>query len=232
MHPAQVMYRLQEIDDKTAAAEQRLAEVKAQLGESEAVVQARSEVETTEKELRSWSTVLRDQELEVQRVNGRIESSKERLYGGKVRNPKELKSLEEELQSFQRWRSTVEDKVLEAMLRTEELQEDLSAKQATLDALNSDWQESQRGLLQELTELTERLSLLSGKRQERAAAVGDNITIYDDLYRRRAGRAVALLRDGMCRACGMSLPTGEVQRITYTQELCRCPNCGRILWAA
>ena len=232
MHPAQLMYRLQEIDGKISTVQQRLVEIAARLGESEEVIGAQSEVEIVDEQLRIWNRSLREREMEVKQVASKIASSKDRLYGGKVRNPKELKSLDEELESLDRRRSNVEEGVLEAMMQIEELEESLVAKQSRLQELSSAWKGSQNELLTEQSELASGLAQLREKRRERVVAVGENMGLYEDLHRRRAGRPVALLRDGMCKACGMSLPTGEVQRITYTQDLCACPNCGRFLWAS
>jgi predicted nucleic acid-binding Zn-ribbon protein len=37
---------------------------------------------------------------------------------------------------------------------------------------------------------------------------------------------------GLCRGCGVTLPSGDVQRARAGQELVRCNSCGRILYVA
>ena len=52
---------------------------------------------------------------------------------------------------------------------------------------------------------------------------------YDHLRRTKAGRAVSPIKTGACSACGVSVPTGLVQRVRAGSELVFCSGCGRIL---
>jgi predicted nucleic acid-binding Zn-ribbon protein len=231
MHPAQRLHRLQQTDTSLAEVEGRLADIAAMLGESEELRATRLAVQSTEIELQRWKITLRDRELEVKTLNSKIKASEDRVYGGRVRNPKELKNLEEELLSLRRRRGGKEDSVLEAMLEVEQLAETLAAQRDTLASVEREWQTTQQDLSAEQAELQGRRSGLQAQRQEQESAAGDHLQLYGDLRRRKAGKAVALLRDGTCQACGMTLPTGEVQRVKYTEKLCRCSSCGRVLWA-
>jgi len=231
MHPAQQLYQLQLTDLNIAVVDQRLEEIVALLGEPEELLAARQAVLSTEEEMQGWRAVLRDRELEVKGLASKIESSEERVYGGLVRNPKELKGLQDELQSLRRRRATKEDLVLEAMMELEQLGEDLAEQQATSAGMQADWQTAQGALLFEQASMHAQRSELQAVRQKQASAPGLDIDLYQNLHRRRAGRPVALLKDGVCQACGMALPTGEVQRAKYSADVSRCSSCGRILWA-
>jgi len=147
MHPAQQLYQLQLTDLNIAVVDQRLEEIVALLGEPEELLAARQAVLSTEEEIQGWRAVLRDRELEVKGLASKIESSEERVYGGLVRNPKELKGLQDELQSLRRRRATKEDLVLEAMMELEQLGEDLAEQQATSAGMQADWQTAQGALL-------------------------------------------------------------------------------------
>jgi predicted nucleic acid-binding Zn-ribbon protein len=231
MHPAQRLHRLQQTDLSLAKTEDRLAEIHAMLGESQELRETRLGVQSTELELERWQATLRGRELEVQDLSRKIKASEDHVYGGRVRNPKELKNLEEELLSFRRRRESKEDAVLEAMLEVEQLTETLTAQKATLAVVEANWSHTQGELLAEQEALRGRREDLLTARRGHELAVGDHLELYEELRRRRAGQAVALLRDGVCHACGLALPTGEVQRVKYAQEICRCSSCGRILWA-
>jgi len=232
MHPAQLLYQLQDTDLSLAAVRRRLSEIEAALGETEELRAAQQAVRSTEAELQRWRVTLRDRELEIKSLNGKIEANEGRLYSGRVRNPKELKSLEDELHSLRRRLEQMEDALLEAMLTVEQLEDKHSAQEEALARIRAQWQAAQEALLAERDDLQARLSRLQTLRQQQAAAAGEHLRIYDELLRRKGGRAVALLKDGVCQACGITLPTGEVQRARYGQELCFCSNCGRVLWAS
>jgi predicted nucleic acid-binding Zn-ribbon protein len=231
MHPAQQLRRLQDTDMSLAKVERLLAQIASSLGETEALQEIRLAVQSTEVELQRWQTALRDRELEVSSVSGKIRASEDRVYGGRVRNPKELKNLQEELLSLRRRRSNREDAVLEAMLEVEQLGETLGEQRETLARAQSEWQAEQKALLAAQAKLEAQQSGLLVQREEQASVVGPDLQLYEGLRRRKAGQPVALLKDGVCQACGMALPTGEVQRVKYSGELCCCSSCGRILWA-
>lgn len=231
MHPAQQLYQLWETDQSLAAVARRLAEIAAALGEMEELRAARRAVQSTEAELQRWQVTRRDRELEVSSLNEKIRTSEDQLYSGRVRNPKELKGMEEELGSLRRRRESVEEAELEALLEVERLQSVLAAQMETLEALQAEWQVAQEALRAEQADLESRQHQLQARRQQQAAAAQAYLPVYQDLYRRRAGRPVALLKDGVCQTCGMALPTGEAQRVRHSPELCFCPSCGRVLWA-
>jgi predicted nucleic acid-binding Zn-ribbon protein len=231
MHPAQQLHRLQQIDMSLAKLERLLAQLAAALGETEELQAIRLAVQSTEVELRRWQAALRDRELEAKSLGSKIAASEDRVYGGHVRNPKELKNLQQELLSLRRRRGTREDAVLEAMLEVEQLGETLADQRDTLARVQAEWQTEQNALRAAHAKLETQQRDLLAQRQEQASVVKTNLRLYEDLRRRKAGQPVAMLKDGVCQACGMALPTGEVQRVKYTEELNRCSSCGRILWA-
>ena len=231
MHPAQLLYQLQLTDLELAAVNRRLEEISALLGESEELLAARQAVHSTEEEMQRGRAVVRDRELEVRALASKIKAREDRVYGGLVRNPKELKGLQDELQSLRRRRAAMEDSVLESMMELEQLGEDLAAQQAASAAIQANWQTAQDALLAEQASLQPRRGELLAVRQKQVSAPGLDLDLYKNLRRRRAGRPVAVLQDGVCQACGMALPTGEVQRARYSQGLSRCSSCGRVLWA-
>lgn len=231
MHPAQQLYRLQETDLSLAAVQRRLAEIAATLGETEELQAARRAVHSTEAEIQRWRITLRDRELEVKSLNSKIKGSEDRLYSGRVRNPKELKNLQDELQSLRRRRETVEEAVLEAMLEADRLESTRSAQEETLARIRAEWQAAQEALQAEQAKLQTHLSQLQARRQQQTAAAGAHLQLYEDLRRRKGGRPVALLKNGVCRTCGMALPTSKAQRVRHSEELCFCSSCGRVLWA-
>lgn len=147
-----------------------------------------------------------------------------------MRNPKELQNLEEELDSLRRRRERMEEAQLEAMLEVERLQGVRAAQAEALERLRAEWQAAQEALRAEQKALRAQQSQLLARRQRQVAAAKAFLPVYEELYRRKAGRPVAILKGGVCQTCGMTLPTGEVQRVRYSQELCFCSSCGRVLW--
>lgn len=96
MSVAKSLYRLQLVDTQADETAQRLSEVEAQLGESEEVAQAQAAVAGTSSRFAEIKAQSRNLEMEIASVNAKLQQNQERLYGGQVRNPKELSSLQEE----------------------------------------------------------------------------------------------------------------------------------------
>jgi predicted nucleic acid-binding Zn-ribbon protein len=55
--------------------------------------------------------------------------------------------------------------------------------------------------------------------------------LYDRLRPAKKGRAVALLEDGVCTACGVAPSSSRIQSARQGNDLVLCGNCGRILCA-
>ena len=55
--------------------------------------------------------------------------------------------------------------------------------------------------------------------------------LYERLRRGKKGRAVSRLEDGVCTACGVAPSASRAQSVRQGNELIRCGNCDRILYA-
>jgi predicted nucleic acid-binding Zn-ribbon protein len=231
MSKAETLYRLQTIDLEADARHSRLKAVKATLEGNEELPRVRQALQDEEKKLSRQRTKLRDRELEMQSLTDKIVSVEDRLYGGRIKNPKELANLQEEVQSLKRRKGELEDQVLEAMIEVEESEASVTEQRERLARLEEEWQETQARLSTEQNELIGRLSQLKAERAglQRAIEAGD-LALYEDLRRRRGGRAVALLEGELCQACRVTLPTTKVQQARQGEALTLCSSCERILY--
>ncbi len=231
MGAAQPLYALQTTDIAIASQRRRLAEVEASLGESEALIQARAALRAAQEAVRKTQARLRELELETKGLNEKIAQVNRRLYSGTIRNPKELKSMEDDLHQWQRLYNTLEDQSLEIMLRLDEERAALASKEQALAEIETAWQQSQAALQKEKAELLASLAQLESKRQQQVSAIPPSHLATYERLRQRLGLAVSLLQGSACSGCGMTLPTSQVQHVRMSQELTFCPNCQRILTA-
>ena len=231
MSKAETLYRLQIIDLEIDERSRRLKEVKAILEGNEELGRARQALQDGEKKLSRQRTRLRDQELEMRSLANKIASVEDRLYGGHIKNPKELASRQEEVQYLKRRKGGLEDQVLEAMIEVEESEASVTEQREKLARLEEEWQETQARLSAEQNELVNRLSQLRAKRAklQKTIEAGD-LALYEDLRRRWGGRAVALLEGELCQACGVTLPSSKAQQARQGKALTLCGSCERILY--
>ena len=231
MSKAETLYRLQTIDLEIDERSRRLKEVKAILEGNEELERARQALQDGEKKLSRQRTRLRDQELEMRSLANKIASVEDRLYSGRIKNPKELANRQDEVQYLKRRKGGLEDQVLEAMIEVEESEASVTEQRERLARLEKEWQETQVRLSAEQNELMNRLSQLKAKRAklQKTIEAGD-LALYEDLRRRRYGQAVALLEGELCQACRVTLPTSKVQQARQGEALTLCGSCERILY--
>ena len=104
MSRTQHLYQLQQTDLEIESVSRRLKEIAATLGESSELKRARKMVADAEAHLAECRAEMQDLDLEVNGLSQKIDTNEGRLYSGRVVNPKELASLQDELASLKRWR--------------------------------------------------------------------------------------------------------------------------------
>jgi len=228
---AQILYQLQLLDSELDQAGKELAEVTALLGESEALQQANARVETADEILRQARTKLQDIDLEVNGLSEKISRQEKMLYSGKTMSPKEAANLQEEVSSLKRWHATREEALLEAMVAVEEAEAGHAEAVNKQAVVQQQWEAGQRELIDKQAALQAKIKELQSQRPTKTAAVAQTeLSIYEKLRKRRAGRAVAIMRNSVCEGCGVSASSSRVQRARTGTELEYCSTCGRILY--
>ena len=225
------LWSLQEIDSALDTRRASLDDARARIGESEDIVAMRARIDELKAASLSALAAQKDVELEADDLKAKIAPVEEKLYGGTVRNPRELSDLQADIAQLKQHLSTVEDRGLEALGAADQAEKDLRAATAELDALEAAWREEQ-------AELTERVELVSGEvailerqRQEAAADIEpDLLKTYDHVRRAHQGRGVARLDRNLCLGCRISLPVNTVNRARAGVIMVQCPNCERILY--
>ena len=229
MSTGENLYRLQRLDTERDSVQRRLEEIEGALKDDHELREARRTLETAEKRAQKWAIKQRDLELEIQSLSDKRTRSEKRLYGGQVKNPKELTDLQAEVASLQRRRQRLDDALLEAMIEREEAVEARDQARVVLDQTASDWSARQASLKAEQAELEVRLEAIA---QERAAVLPSIepkvVATYESLRKQKRGQAVALVRNDICTGCGVAI-SPSVEWKLRRQELCYCDTCRRML---
>jgi hypothetical protein len=226
------LFRLQQIDSQLDRARARLREIEAGLAEDQALRAAELRLAEAETTVQEAGHVLRRSEYEVQAQRLKIEQTEAALYGGKVRNPKELQDLQNESAALKRYLSVLEDRELEALLALEQFEGERDNARNAFELVQADYRARQADLLKEQADVNNDVARQS---EERQAALRDipaeEVQLYEQLRRQRAGVAVARVVDRTCAACGSTLSTGQLSAAHNPNQLTRCATCGRILYA-
>ena len=92
------LYQLQAIELDIELKEKTLAHSLTRLGESRALLEARDGLSVSERYLGELKKKQQDAEWEVEDVAGKLSSAQESLYSGRITSPKELSSLQHEVE--------------------------------------------------------------------------------------------------------------------------------------
>jgi len=191
----------------------------------------RKELEYLQQQLQTAQQAQEEAEWTLNDLALRLQQKEERLYSGTVTNPKELQSLEYQVQELRAQYSRQEERVLEALDTTEALKEALQHKQNDLKKAEDLWQSEYNALMTRQSQLDARKQDFVQKREQLVSGLTEDLLKRYDLMRRtKQGRAVSKVEQSACQWCRVILTPSELQHVRISSELQTCTNCGRILY--
>ena len=224
------LWHLQQTDLRLAGARaQRLALDDGSTLRAEADA-ARAAAEAAAARLHECQATLRDHELRLESTEAKQKKIEGDLYGGRVSNPKELASLQDDLASLGRMRDNLEDRILALLDQTEALKGE-AATAAGLDrslaqrlaAHLETYEGARRRLEAEIDDLTT-------QRIARAADVEPRLLKkYEGIAAQEGGVGIVAIQHGRCAGCHNAVPLDFVTRVR-DGRLVTCERCYRILY--
>jgi len=228
---AKQLYQLQEIDLELKSKEQVLRQIASQLGESQALVRMRDKLELERQHLEELKRQQHSLEWEIDDLVTKLTTAEEKLYGGRISNPKELTSLQHEVDGLKARRNQLEDELLEIMDQVEVATLSVATLSNELKTMETEWDSQQQRLSAEMEQLKTTLSDLEHKWELLSARFDSQaVELYQKLKKQK-GEAIAKVEQGVCQGCRISLTTIEMQR-ARSGSLVQCSSCGRILFVA
>jgi predicted nucleic acid-binding Zn-ribbon protein len=207
------------------------ARLTAEVGERSALAKREAELKAAQERRRALETQQRDLELLAEERRSKIDSDETKLYGGRITNPKELSSLQDEVAQDKRQLATVEDKLLEIMEQLEASTAQAAELESSLRQETTAWEALQGRTKSQLAEAEAALARLTA---ERASVTGQlapaEQSTYETLRRQKGGMAVAQVHQRTCQACRVGLTPSQEQRARQGHEIVTCHSCGRILF--
>jgi len=231
MSIAKQLYQLQEVDLELESNEQALNQIASQLGESQAVVRAQTEFTLAQQRLEELRRQQHSAEWEIDDLMNKLTAVEDKLYSGRIRNPKELTNLQHEVDGLKARRDQLEDKALEIMSQVELTEASVASKSSQLRRLEADWHRQQQQLSTDMEHLKTILSDLKHKRQLLSARIDPGAVEFYHELKKQKGAAVAKVEQGVCLGCRISLSTAKLQQ-ARTGNRVQCSSCGRILFLA
>ena len=228
MNLPQQLYQLEQID---TALEDNISELKraeSEMRNTAALTNAELRWERKQKQLKQVVEKLRAAEWEMEDIRARLSREVEKLYGGKVRNPKELRGLEQEVELLKPKLRESEDKLLDLMANAEEARGEAKQGEDEFELAKRELSERRERLEGEAVRLKTEAHALNKEREESSCGLSAEVLELYQTLRKGKGRAVAKVERGRCLGCNVALPTSQLAKLN-TDELVQCSNCYRIL---
>lgn len=225
------LYRLQQIDSQIDKAQRRLDEIQSILNDDSDLRRVKGRLTKAEEALARAEKKLRNAEQRVESQRFKIKQTEATLYGGSVKNPKEIQDLQNNANSLKRHLSTLEDVQLEAMLEKDEKTSPKEEAANALAALEAKLAQEHSKLLGEQGNLNEEKARLQ---EERKAALPeiteDELALYNQIRKKKKGVAIAAINGGSCTACGAAVTPAHQQTARSQTKIAYCPSCNRMLY--
>jgi predicted nucleic acid-binding Zn-ribbon protein len=226
------LWALQTTDLAVEAIRQRLAELEKQLGESADLKAARAAAAEAQAELERCRAGQQQLDQQVKSLATQIRAAERDLLSGRVRNPRELESMEANVIALRRRHSALEADALALMLEVDRWEAEAAARQSRQAGAEAAQLARQGAIKREAGQRLAELKVLSTRfSQQWEATAPQDRNVYKNLRSRKGGKAVAREQGGACQACGLMLPTGAVQAVHVGDQRVYCPGCGRLLLA-
>ncbi len=225
------LYHLQEIELEIEAAERSVQQIISQLSQNKAVVKAQNKLADKKQRLEELKRQQNSAEWEIDDFTTKLKATEEQLYSGRISNPKELASLQQEAELLKAKRDQLEDKALEIIDKIELAEAEVEALSGDLKTMEAEWQNQQDKLSGDKEQLVDKIAELKQKQPQLLAGIEPQLAQLYYRLKQNKGRAVAKVEQGVCRGCRISLPTAELQQ-ARSGQLVQCSSCGRILFLA
>jgi predicted nucleic acid-binding Zn-ribbon protein len=223
------LYELQEIDTHIEQEEQVLALKTGLIGKREALDDALNRLAAAQQNLKELSRQRHDAEWEVDDALSKITAAEQQLYSGRITNPKELSSLQHEVNTMKSRSDQLETKALEIIDQAEEAEKGVAELSRECQKLEDEWRLQQKQLADDIENLKDSLGDLTQKRLQLTTQIdNDAIALYEKV-RQQKKQAVAKVEQGICQVCRISLSASVLQKARSGQPV-QCGSCGRILF--
>ncbi len=224
------LYKLQETDTEIQEKTRRLREVLAGQRPSAELLAARERRDTAVTTRQEWQTKHKTLRLEMESLRREAKNAENRLYSGKVTNPKELADLQRKIESLGRRIEKAEEQVLEAMIMLEDAEAEETAAAESLAEIEAAWKAKAAHLKIEQNELALAIHKLNGARQAQAKTIDPrDLKEYEALAKKKHGMAIARVRADTCLGCRLTVSANKIKEAREGKKV-YCGSCGRILY--
>ncbi len=169
----------------------------------------------------------KDLEGDIKATQDKITRHRDQLY--QVKTNEQYKALLKEIEGEEAGIRDIEDKILEKMVESEEIQGHVQEAAARLEGEKSRVAREIQKLEDERKRKLDEREAVQLRRKELAAGVSEPVLeLYNRIRTYRPWPAVAEVRNGLCTACNIQLRPQVYNDVRTSDAIMVCENCSRI----
>lgn len=231
-NPSFHLFQLQKIDTKIDTLTRRLNDIERMRNDNS----FRMEIEKSLTVINAtYTEQKKNYDATEEKVNAKklkIEQTESSLYGGLVKNPKELQDLQTEIKLLKQSKSILEDDQLQQLVDMESTLAQVTTIENTLKEFDTKLAiELSSFFAEESEKKVEKERLLQERKVVLDQVNPEFLSTYQALRKTKNGIAVAAIEDGCCQVCGSTLTPADCQTAKSPSHMATCVSCGRILYA-
>jgi uncharacterized protein len=226
------LLRLQERDQKIKLLKAELETVPLEERRIDQFLAAKSSAFEQAKQ-RSREIELQRKRLELDAQARRESVLKYKTQQFQTRKNDEFQAIGLEIQRFEKEIEHIEDHEIELMEQTEQIQKEVAAFEAELEAGKRQAEVQQVDLKRKESALAAQLREAEKDREQIAHGLDPDLLFqYRRLFVSKGGDAVVPVEHEYCTGCHMKNTSALVHRVKLGRDVVHCEQCGRILYFA
>ncbi|MBI2844320.1 MAG: hypothetical protein HYX78_13040 [Armatimonadetes bacterium] len=223
---------LQQVDLQIAAARRAIAALNDGAALHKQLAAADRQLASLSEELRKSEAELHDNELNLKSIETKIQGFRNRLYAGSVTSPKELSSIEKEIEMLGKSRAKLDERILELYDLVERQQNAVKTLETKANDIRERHSKHTADYQAKSRDLNSQIEQLDTQRQKALETVTNRPLLqrYESLRGRYHDTGLARVTDGKCGGCHIGLTGFSLRKLKEGQEVQACESCGRILY--
>lgn len=228
MSAAGKLLELQNLDDRLSGLRADAANIETQLRGDPALQRARTAAEESVQRQHEADDEVQSAERLAASLRDRARLIDRQLYGGTVRNPQDLLTLQRELEEVRSQLALAEDTELALMEAAETADAERRDAEAAASAIEQSREAAQGPRTERLSQVRAAIDETQAERDALAASLPpEHVALYTRVAAHRHPAVAPLLGDS-CGGCRLPLGLREARAARLGSELVQCSNCDRI----
>jgi len=224
------LYNLQLFDNQMDVISDRISIIDKIINSNKEILESKKTLDEIISKIEIKKNEISEIETQSNKLVLKLKQNNDALYAGKIKNPKEMQSIEEENLSLKKRIQVYEESLFELMLINEEFEQELKFDTERHNNLLLMKEKEKSALLVEKKELSDSLDKLKIEKSPIEKQIKEELVQKYNHLRSKNRLAVATVKENACTACGNMITPAEIQKIKSATEEYYCQICKRILY--